>query len=293
MEPEHLASLTPAQRQDLRLWHGRVNLRDRIAAMRGYGWVTFATAIGGVVGFIAGAAEGIPPLILSPIIPIFMSLKTWRRAKSLRESGLNVRRVLLMPRAKWVLPGPPVPPSEQQLEKLAPRAVLDSPEGAVIRRAVEDRTAILEILRSLAKADRALLPDLGPTVKALVERVANLAQVIHRLDGSIDPNLAHELDARIAAISREGESPEAERQLGLLRRQRATLDDLVQYRAALARQLDSAGLTLGNLRLDLIKVRSSGLQSAFSDVSSATQEARALSFEIDAVLAAAAEVKSM
>ena len=63
--------------------------------------------------------------------------------------------------------------------------------------------------------------------------------------------------------------------------------------AALAQQLDSAGLALGNLRLDLIKLRSSGLQSALSDVSTATQEARALSREIGAVLDAAAEVRSL
>jgi hypothetical protein len=35
------------------------------------------------------------------------------------------------------------------------------------------------------------------------------------------------------------------------------------------------------------------LQSALSDVTTATQEARALSSEIDAVLAAAAELKGM
>jgi len=61
----------------------------------------------------------------------------------------------------------------------------------------------------------------------------------------------------------------------------------------LARQLESAGLALGSLHLDLIKVRSSGLQSALSDVSSATQEARALSNDIDAVLEAAAEMKNL
>jgi hypothetical protein len=86
---------------------------------------------------------------------------------------------------------------------------------------------------------------------------------------------------------------DGERRLGLLRRQRATIDELVHRRVALARQLDAAGLALGSLRLDLIKLRSSGLQSALSDVSTATQEVRALSNEIDAVLAAAAEVRGL
>lgn len=291
LEPAHLAPLTAEQRADLRLWHGRVNLLDRIKAMRGYAVMTLAAVVGGIAGFAFGVEE-VPPLVLAPIVPIFMSVKLWRRGKSLRESGLKLRRVLLMPRAHMVLRKRPAP-TDVALEKLAPRAVLESLEGAIIRRAVEDRTAIMDIFAKLSKDDRAMLPDLAATVKSLVERVANLAQLLHRLDASIDPTLGHELDARIAQVQRESGSGDGERQLALLRRQRATLDELVQQRAALARQLDSAGLALGNLRLDLIKLRSSGLHSALSDVSTATQQARVLSSEIDAVLSAAAELKAM
>jgi serine/threonine-protein kinase len=291
LEPPHLAQLTPVQRDDLRLWHGRVNLLDRVKAMRGYALLTLGAIAGGIAGFVFGVEEA-PPFVFAPLVPIFMSMKLWRRGQSLRENGLKVRRVLLMPRAHWVL-RPKLKATEQQLEKLAPREVLDTPEGAVIRRAVEDRTAILDIFAKLSKDDRALLPDLTATVKALVERVAHLAQMLHRLDASIDPTLGHELDARIAQVERESGSVDGERQLALLRRQRGTLDELVNQRGALARQLDSAGLALGTLRLDLIKLRSSGLQSALSDVTTATQEARALSSEIDAVLAAAAEVRHL
>ena len=291
LEPPHLAQLTAVQREDLRLWHGRVNLLDRVKAMRGYALLTLGAVAGGIAGFVLGV-EDAPPLVLAPIVPIYMSVKLWRRGKSLREAGLRLRRVLLLPRAHWVLRTRPAP-NELQLEKLAPRAVLESPEGAVIRRAVEDRSAILEIFAKLSKADRALLPDLTATVKSLVERVAHLAQMLHRLEASIDPTLGHELDARIAQVEQESGSVDGERQLALLRRQRATLDELVHQRGALARQLDSAGLALGNLRLDLIKLRSSGLQSALSDVNTATQEARALSSEIDAVLAAAAEMRDL
>jgi serine/threonine-protein kinase len=267
-----------------------VNLVDRIKAMRGYTWLTLAAVVGAIVGFVVGIEEEIPPLVLAPIVPMYMSVKLWRRGKSLRESGLKLRRVLLILRARWVLPERPHP-TEQQLEKLVPRSILESPEGAVVRRAVEDRAAILEVFAKLPKPDRALLRDLEPTVKSLVERVAHLAKLLHRLDQSIDPALERELDARIADAEREVGAGEDDRQLVLLRRQRGTLQELAEQRAALARQLDSAGLALGSLRLDLIKLRSSGLQSALSDVSSATQEARALSSEIDAVLAAAAEVR--
>jgi serine/threonine-protein kinase len=291
MQPEHLARLTPDQREDLRLWHGRVNLLDRIKAMRGYSLLTVAAVCGGL-GALAGVPD-VPPLIFAPLVPAFMSWKLWRRGKSLRESGLRLRRVLLMPRARWVLPAPPPPPREDQLLKLAPREVLDSPGGAAIRRAADDRVAIIDILKGMSKPDRALLPDVEATVNALVERVAHLARTLHELDESIDWRLIDELDSRISAVEKQGSSPEGERRLALLERQRATLGELVQRRDALARQLDSAGLALGNLRLDLIKFRSSGLQSALSDVSTATQEARALSHEIAEALAVAAEVRAL
>lgn len=291
LEPEHLASLTAAQRDDLRLWHGRVNLLDRIKAMRGYTRLAAATWVAALAGLVG--VEDVPPLVLGPIVPFYMTVKAWRRGKSLRQSGLKLRRVLLMPRARWVIPAPPPLPTEKRLEKLASREILDGPQGTAIRRAAEDRVAILDIVAKLPKADRALLPDVGPTVDALVARVADIAQMLHRLDQGIDPRLIGDLEARIAEVENESASPEGERRLALLRRQRGTLEELVQRRAALGRQLDSAGLALGNLRLDLIKLRSSGLQSALSDVSTATQEARALSREIGAVLDAAAEVRSL
>ncbi len=293
MEPEHLASLTPEQRADLRLWHGRVNLLDRIRAARGYLLLTVG-AVGLGFGGLAGAGE-VPPLIFGPVVSVYMSMKMWRRGKSLRASGLKLRRVFLSPRSRWVLPKPPPVPTEQQLAKLVSREILDSSQGAAVRRAAEDRLAILAIVASLPKPDRALLPDIEPTVNALVDRVAHLAKMYHRLDQSIDPRMIDELDERIPRVEQESESRsgEGQRRLGLLRRQRSTLAELSERRAEIARQLDNAGLALGNLRLDLIKFRSSGLQSALADVSTATQEARALSREISVVLDAAAEVKEL
>ncbi|HTN86617.1 MAG TPA: serine/threonine-protein kinase, partial [Sorangium sp.] len=210
MEPEHLAQLTPVQREDIRLWHGRVNLLDRIKAMRGYTLLTVA-AVFGELGALAATPE-VPPFLMASLpgvlVAAYMVRKLRRRGKSLRESGLRLRRVLLMPRARWVLPAPPPPPREDQLLKLAPREVLDSPEGAAIRRAAEDRSAILEIVKGMSKPDRALLPDMESTVNALVERVAHLARALHELDESIDWHLLDELDARIAEVEKQAVSPE-------------------------------------------------------------------------------------
>lgn len=196
LEPAHLATLTLEQRDDLRLWHGRINLIDRIKGMRGYFWLTL-TAVFGTLAAMAGV-EDVPPLVLAPIVPLFMFVKLWRRGRSLRRNGLRLRRVLLMPRWKWVLPIQPLPASHR-FEQLAPREMLDGPHGNAIRRAAQDAAAILEIVVHLSRTDRAQLRDLEPTVKALVERVVQIAKTHSELNESIDPHLRAELDAPIKA----------------------------------------------------------------------------------------------
>ena len=292
VEPAHLAALTPEQRKDLRLWHGRVNLRDRIKAMRGYFWGTLAVGVAATVGFVLGAEEEIVPLVFGPIVPLYMMRKIWLRRQSLRAAGLKLRRVILMPRAKWVIPEAATP-TQKQLEKMAPREVLEGPLGAAVRNAAEDRAAILGIINGLPKADRRLLPDVEPAVNALVERIGHLARMVHRLDEQMGTASPDELDRRIAQMEREGLSLEGERRLALLKRQRTSLVELAENRSTLSQQLDNALLMLGNLRLDMVKLRTSGLQSNLPGVSSATQEVRALSREIGLLLEAADEASKI
>jgi len=288
LEPAHLAGLTAEQRSDLRLWGGRVALIDRVIAMRRYTWLTVGLSIASLIG-LAGVPD-VPPLVFGPLVPFYMWFRVRSRAISLRASGLKIRRVLNGPTARWVMRAYTPQLSDKQLAKLAPREVLESPRASAIRRAVEDRAAIMDLLNTLSKADRALLPDIEPTVDALVARVAHLVQVLYRLDGDIDPSLIPDLDRRIGE-ARIDESPEGQRRLALLQRQRDTAEELTRRHATLTRQIESAGLALGNLRLDLIKLRSSGLEAAPGASSAGvTQEARALSRQIALALEAAAEV---
>jgi serine/threonine protein kinase len=259
MEPAHLAPLTHEQREDLRLWNGRINLLDRIKAMRGYAVLTAGAWILGIAGFIGGIADA-PPLVLAPIVPIYMTTKLWRRRNSLRASGLRLRRVLFMLKARWVLPTPKPSLLELELAKIATRELLDSPQGTAIRQAVEDRIAISEIVAALPKSERAMLPELTATVNAMVQRIGHLARTVYELEQETDPRLAPRL---------------------------------AQQRDDLQNRLESAGLALQNIRLDLIRFRSSGLQSALADASSATQQARALSREIATALEAVSEVNNL
>jgi hypothetical protein len=229
-------------------------------------------------------------------------IESSRRAA--REERQAERRDSRRGRSRPVMSAPPSPLPGQtgavpvdvvskEAAALAGPEVLGGAHGALVRRAVADRIAVREIVEKLGPADRALLPDVVQTVGHLVERIASLASALQRLDGDILPDALPGLERRIADCEAEPESPERERKLTLLRRQQATLRDLADRRAALYAQFENAGLVLQNIRFDLLKLRSAGVQSAIDDVTSATQEARALSREIGNVLNVAQELKAI
>lgn len=190
-------------------------------------------------------------------------------------------------------PALPLSPAPDEAAGFAPPEVLAGPYGPQLRRAAADRGAVRDLVARLGPADRAMLPDVVQTVDALAGRIASLATALHRLDGDLGPDALPELDQRIATTEAEPATPDRERKLALLRRQRATRQDLADRRAGLFSQLDSAGIILQNIRFDLLRLRSAGVQSAIDDVTTATQEARALSREIAHVLSAAEELKAV
>ena len=179
----------------------------------------------------------------------------------------------------------------QLAQQMAPPDVLAGKYGEHVRRAAGDRLAVHEVLAKLTKADTDLIPDVAPTVDALAERVGSIAQALHRLDEDVKPSAIKDVARRIVAAQAQPESRERDQRVQLLERQRVTMTDLLSRRETLLTQLESAALVLQNMRLDMIALRSAGVQSALDDVSSATQEARALSRDIANVLDAAKEIR--
>src|SRR5206468_11782274 len=185
--------------------------------------------------------------------------------------------------------GPPADPAAS----LVPADVLAGAHGGIVRRAAADRAQIREIIAKLATVEREMLPDVTPTVDGLVERVASIAVTVHRLDADVSGTSLGALDERIAGLQKDLVTPELDRRLTLLQRQRATLHDLLERRRTLVNQLESASLALQNLRLDLLKLRSAGVSAAIENVTSATREARALSRDIGHLLDAADDVRKL
>jgi serine/threonine protein kinase len=226
-----------------------------------------------------------------------LSLGLLQRAASLWADGVRFRDVFGA-RAREVLQADhaeaafrALPSADDYAARLAPPDVLAGPFGPQVRRAAGDRMAVHEALSKLSKADSQLIPDVAPTVDALAARVGSLAHALHRLEEDVQPTALEDLDARLTTVRAQPESPEREQRLQLLQRQRVTVADLLVRRETLVTQLESATLMLQNMRLDMIALRSAGVQSVLDDVSSATQEARALSRDIAHVLDAAREVR--
>ncbi|HEY7569229.1 MAG TPA: protein kinase [Gemmatimonadaceae bacterium] len=260
----------------------------------------YATSIA-VLGIINSVFTPFFPWVIFPAIGMGIGLVG--RAASLWADGVRFRQVFgrearqALQRANErpgsakgrLASGGRTPVDES--ERLAPNDVLNGRYGDVVRRAAYDRAAVQEAVAKLSKVDREMIPDVSPTVDALAERVGALAQALHRMDADITPESLTALDARIEETSRRPEGRERDQRLELLQRQRVTMNDLLTRHETLLTQLESASLMLQNMRLDLIALRSAGVQSAMDDVLTATQEARALSRDIAHVLDAARQVR--
>ena len=184
----------------------------------------------------------------------------------------------------------PLPPDPAAF---VPREVLGGPYGDTVQRAATDRAIVRDIVAGLKPIEREMIPEVTPTVDALAERVGALATTLHRLDADVSGASLGMLDQRIAALKTETSTTDRDRRMSLLERQRRSLHDLLERRRTLGNQLESASLALQNLKFDLLKLRSSGIDAAIRDVTSATQEARALSRDIGHVLEAADDLRKL
>ena len=274
---------------------GQLSIADRIRSLRRR---TASSAV--TVAMLAAINLATSPDFLWFLFPaIGMSIPLAQRLAALWADGVRWREIFGRDAHKS-LQGQSgsggasvrqLPSMAQLALQMAPSEVLAGKYGDHVRRAAGDRLAVREVISKLTKADSDLIPDVAPTVDALAERVGSIAQALHRLEEDVKPSAIEDVERRIAAAQAQPVSRERDQRVQLLERQRVTMTDLLSRRETLLTQLESAALVLQNMRLDMIALRSAGVQSALDDVSSATQEARALSRDIANVLDAAKEIR--
>jgi serine/threonine-protein kinase len=162
-----------------------------------------------------------------------------------------------------------------------------------VRLVRNDREAILKIMERVPSSERKLLPDVVATVDGLLKRAEELARMLHGMSADVDDGALERIEARIEAVKRHEEGTERERQLSLLERNRQALSDLLIRRRNVEEQIESCVLAMQNVRFDLLRLRSAGVAAVLSDLTHATQQARALSRDVDHVIAAAGEIRDV
>jgi hypothetical protein len=287
------AQVRPAQGRRARPLDQRVRrFRRRVFQGISFFLISFLSLI---VGVGTDTEPLVVPVIVFGILALLAGIGVLRNGRHLRRAGISAKDALARDWEERLGVLDPRPRDEvlaEEAARLAGSHVLASAYGPALRGALDDRLVVRETLAKLSPADRALIPDVQPTINALVERIAGLVQSLARLEGDVRPGQLEELDARLDRARREPpHSPDRDRKIALLERQRSSLADLAQRRATMRAQLESAQLVLQNMKLDLLKLRASGV-GALAEVTTATQEARALSRDIQYALDAAAEVRA-
>ena len=250
-------------------------------------FVSWASVCGGLtlIDLIQGGGLGWSLFVTVPwgafgLLPQYMKL--WQNGYSWRD----------------VLNRPAAPDAREAL--LGARRTLGPPQadefgGQVdtIRRVRNDREAILKIMERVPTSERKLLPDVVVTVDALLKRAEELARMLHGMSADVDDAALARIEGRIEAVKHHEEGAERERQLSLLERQRQALSDLLTRRKNVEEQIESCVLAMQNVRFDLLRLRSAGVAAVLSDLTHATQQARALSRDVDHVIAAASEIRDV
>jgi serine/threonine-protein kinase len=252
------------------------------------GFVSWASVCGGLMFIDMLMGNGLGPLSLIPtalwggfgLLPQYMKL--W-------QNGYSWRDVLNRPAA-----------SDAQEALLGPRRALAPPKADefgrrvdTIRQARNDREAILKIMERVPASERKLLPEVVATVDGLLKRAEDLARMLHGMSGDVDDGALARIEIRIEAVKHHEEGVERERQISLLERQRQALSDLLTRRNHVEEQIESCVLAMQNVRFDLLRLRSAGVAAVLSDLTNATQQARALSRDVDHVIAAAGEIRDV
>jgi serine/threonine-protein kinase len=222
-----------------------------------------------------------------------MSFALFRRYSDLWQAGYSWRDVLHRPNAPDAISG------GGSIKKIKGVKSLVAPTKAEFGSQYDrmmmlhgDRIAILTLWAKLGDADRDLLPEMIPTVEGLHDRAVDLAQALSAMDTTeIDTSEVLRIDARLAEVRARPEGEERDRQVSMLERQRQARGDLATRRTQIADRFESCVLAMQNMRFDILRLRQSGVGAVINDLTQATQQARALSRDVDNAIDVATELK--
>ncbi|MFC1640171.1 endopeptidase La [Gemmatimonadota bacterium] len=173
--------------------------------------------------------------------------------------------------------------------KVARRIAAEETESESVTK--DDVSEILGRPTVHPEADKQLLPDVVQTVESLMDRAMELGRALSGMENGLGVETVEELDSRIAALKEDDVDAQDNRRLELLQRQRDSFVELKTRRETVEAQFESCLLAVQNVRFDLLRLRSAGVEAVISDLTSATQQARALRLDVDVAIDAAGEIR--
>ncbi len=225
----------------------------------------------------------------SLVVAGFMSIGLFKRYSALWQAGYSWRDVLNRPEA----------PDAISPKKGAGAKLISAPTAKDFGRYLDrmtqvhkDRTKILQLMDGLSQADREMLPEIVQTTEGLYARASQLADTLHSMDtmGMDEPSRISE---RIAELTTRSPGEERDRQIALLERQLQSRNEIAKRRDEFSERFESCVLMMQNVRLDLMRLRQSGIGAVINGLTQATQQARALSRDVENAIGAAAEVREL
>ncbi|MDQ3515755.1 MAG: protein kinase [Gemmatimonadota bacterium] len=174
------------------------------------------------------------------------------------------------------------------------RGISDSPRGPelpVVARARADRDEIRRLVSSLPEEDSQMIPEVVPSADQLFDKIKSLSNAMAAVE-------THGVEASAADVEREIESLEAQanpleaaseqrvRRLAGLKRRRRALMDVKKRRDEAMAKIESCGIALENMRLDVLRFRTGG--QTHYNVTLLAEQAMRLARDVD-VLAYAAD----
>ncbi|MGI9139610.1 MAG: hypothetical protein ACR2GJ_00675, partial [Gemmatimonadaceae bacterium] len=174
------------------------------------------------------------------------------------------------------------------------RSISDAPRGPeqpLVARARSDRDEIRRLVRSLPEDDSQMIPEVVPSAEQLFDKIKSLSNALAALDGNGVEESSAEVEREIESLEAqanplEAGSEERVRRLAGLKRRRRALIDVKKRRDEAMAKIESCGIALENMRLDVLRLRTGG--QTHYNVTLLAEQAMRLARDVD-VLAYAAD----
>jgi paraquat-inducible protein B len=163
-----------------------------------------------------------------------------------------------------------------------------------VQEAAGARADIQHMMNALPDEERRLVPDVASSADSLYVRIEQLAAAIDNMDRANVPGMGEAIEREINELEAEANPLEEEasegrvRRLVQLRRQRVSLREMRNRRAAANEKLNRAISAMRQLRMDVGRL-STGTRS-YETVTQVAEQAVQIGHEVDAVLYAQDEM---